>query len=127
MSIINATSPTVVVDLRNFGSVQAERTLISIVLRVDGEALAFTSKPQQQAPVVLSPAVPHPFYRQISANTYRDVVEGKAELVVEIHVRYLGPRGDEHCYLARDRYDPLDNYFYSQKGSLSCDQGRISP
>jgi hypothetical protein len=50
-------------------------------------------------------------------------IEGKAELVVEIHVRYLGPRGDKHCYLALKRYDPLDNYFYSQKGSLSCDQG----
>jgi hypothetical protein len=127
VSLVNATSPRVVVDLRNFGSVQAEHTLISIVLRIDGKTLAFTSEPPQQATVVLSPAVPHRFYRHISANTYRDVVAGKAELVVEIQVRYSGPRSDEHCYLARKRYDPLDNCFYSQKGSLSCDQGRISP
>jgi hypothetical protein len=120
VSLINATSPTVVADLRNFGSVQADHSFIGIELRVDGKALAFTSEPQQQAPVVLSPAVPHRFYRHISANTYRDVVAGKAELVVEIQVRYLGPRGDEHCYLTRDRYDALDHYFYSQKGSLGC-------
>jgi hypothetical protein len=121
LSLVNATSPMVVADLRNFGSVQAEHTLISIVLRIDGKIFAFTSEAQQQAPVVLSPAVPHRFYRHISADTYRDAVEGKADLVVEIQVRYSGPRGDAHCYLARKRYDSLDHYFYSQKSSLSCD------
>jgi hypothetical protein len=45
-----------VVDLRNFGSVQAEHTVISIVLSVNGKALPLDSEPQrQQAPVVLSP------------------------------------------------------------------------
>jgi hypothetical protein len=126
ISLINAPSPTVVADLRNFGSVQAEHTLISIVLTVDGKALAFASDPQQQVPVVLSPAVPHRFCRHISANTYREVGEGKAELVVEIQVRYLGPRGDEHCYLTRKRYDPLDDYFYSLNGSISCNGARTS-
>ena len=82
---------------------------------------------REQAPVVLSPAVPHRFYRHVSTDTYRDAVQGKADLVVEIRVRYRGPRGDEHCYLARDRFDPIDDFFYPQRGSLSCDQTAQPP
>jgi hypothetical protein len=124
VNLIDATSPKVVVDLRNFGGVQAEHAVIGIVLRVNGKALPLDPEPQQQlAPVVLSPAVPHRFYRHLSADIYRDAVQGKADLVVEVRVRYRGPRGDEHCYLARHRYDPIDDIFYPQGGSLSCDQG----
>ena len=59
----------------------------------------------------------------MSGDTYREALQGKAELVVEIQARYRGPRGDEHCYLASQRYDPIDDFFYPQGGSLSCDQG----
>jgi hypothetical protein len=53
-----------VADLRIFGTVQAEDAMISIVLKVNGKALSSDSEPQQRdAPIVLSPAVPHPFYR----------------------------------------------------------------
>ena len=128
IDIIGATSPRVVVELRNFGSVQAEHAVISIVLMVNGKALPLDSEPQrQQATVVLSPAVPHRFYRHLSTDIYRDAVQGRADLVVEIAVRYRGPRGDEHCYLARDRFDPIDDFFYPQRGSLSCDQTAQPP
>ena len=124
VNLIDSTSPKVLVDLRNFGSVQAEHAVIGVLLRVNGKALPLDSEPQrQQAPVVLSPAVPHRFYRHVSADTYRDAAQGKVDLVVEIQVRYRGPRGDEHCYLASQRYDPIDDFFYPQGGSLSCDQG----
>lgn len=123
VNLIDPTSPRVVVELRNFGSVQAEHAVISIVLMVNGKALPLDSEPQrQQAPVVLSPAVPHRFYRHLSADIYRDTVQSKADLVVEIQVHYRGPRGDEHCYLSRDRFDPIDDFFYPERGSLSCDQ-----
>ena len=116
------------VDLRNFGSVQAEHAVIGIVLRVNGKALPLDSEPQrQQAPVVLSPAVPHRFYRHMSGETYHEALLGKAELVVEIQARYRGPRGDEHWYLSLDRYDPIDDSFYPEGGSLSCDQGAHPP
>ena len=110
-------------DVRNFGTVQAEDAVINIVLKVDGKALSGNSEPQQQeAPIVLSPAVPHPYYRHIAAEMYRNAVEGKINLVVEIRVRYRGPRGDEHCYLTRHSYDYLDRVFYPSGGSLSCDR-----
>jgi hypothetical protein len=126
VNLIDAASPKVVADVRNFGSVQAEHAVIGIVLRVDGKTLPLDSEPQQQrAPVVLSPAVPHRFYRHISSDTYRDAVQGKANLVVEIQVRYRGPRGDEHCYMTRDSYDPIDDVFYPLGGSLSCDQSAL--
>ena len=121
VKFVNGT--TVVAELRNFGSVQAQDALISIVLTANGKALSGDSEPQQQeAPIVLSPAVPHPFYRHITADTYRDAAQGKVKLVVEIRVRYRGPRGDEHCYLSRDSYDHVDGIFYPQGGSLSCDR-----
>jgi hypothetical protein len=122
INFVDETNPKVVADLRNFGNVQAEDAVISIVLKVDGKALSSESEPQQQeAPIVLSPAVPHPFYRHVAADTYRDVVRGKTSLVVETRVRYRGPRGDEHCYLMRDSYDYIDRVFYPRAGSLSCD------
>jgi hypothetical protein len=118
----NETNPTVVADLRNFGTVQAEDAVIGILLKVNGKALSNESEPQQQEdPIVLSPAVPHRFYRHITADTYRDAIEGKTTLVVEIRVRYRGPRGDQHCYLTRNSYDHIDRVFYPRGGSLSCD------
>lgn len=97
--------------------------MISIVLIRDGKALPGDSEPQrQQAPVVLSPGVPHRFYRHLSADIYRGAVQSKAALVVETQVLYRAPRGDEHCYLSRDRFDPIDDFFYPERGSLSCDQ-----
>ena len=100
---------------------QAEDALISIVLKVNGKVLSSDSEPpQQDTPIVLSPAVPHDFYRHIKADIYRDVVQGKRNLVVEIGVRYRGPRGDEHCYLSRHSYDHIDRVFYTRGGSLSC-------
>jgi hypothetical protein len=117
-------NPKILADLRNFGTVQAEDALISIVLKVNGKALSNDSEPQQQdTAIVLSPAVPHDFYRHITADIYRDVVQGKTNLVVEIRVRYRGPRGDQHCYMTRHRYDHIDHIFYAQGGSLSCDHG----
>jgi len=128
VNLVDTTSPRVVAELRNFGSVQAEHAVISIVLLVNGKALPFDSEPQrQQAPVVLSPAVPHRFYRHLSADTYHEAVQGKADLVVEILVRYRGPRGDEHCYLSHDRFDPIDDFFYPVRGSVSCDQAAQPP
>ena len=122
VDLIGETNPKVSVDLRNFGSVQAEHAVIKIVLRVNGKALSSDSEPQEQeTPLVFSPAVPHRFYRHISADTYRDALQGKANMVIEIRVRYRGPRGDEHCYLLRSSYDHVDGIFYPQGGSLSCD------
>jgi hypothetical protein len=119
---VGSANPRVVADLRNFGTVQAENALISIGLRVNGRPLSGGSEQQQQLdPVVLSPSVPHPFYRHIAADTYRDATQGKVHLVVEVRVHYNGPRGDEHCYLTREAYDHIDGIFYPQGGSLSCD------
>jgi hypothetical protein len=121
VNLVDEANPEVVVDLRNFGSVQAEDATISIVVKTDGKALSGDSESQlQNAPIVLSPAVPHRFYRHLSADTYRDAVQGKTSLVVQIFVRYRGPRGDEHCYLARHGYDYIDGDFYPGGGSLSC-------
>jgi hypothetical protein len=113
INFTDETSPKIVADLRNFGTVQAQDAVISIVLKVSGKALSSDSEPQQgDTPIVLSPAVPHHFYRHMTADTYRDVVQVKTNLVVEIGVRYQGQRGDEHCYLTRHSYDHIDRVFY---------------
>jgi hypothetical protein len=46
---------------------------------------------------VFWPGVLHRFYRHLAAETYRGALQGKANVVVEIRVRYRGPRGDEHA------------------------------
>lgn len=122
INLVGNTNPKVVEDLRNFGAVQAGQTRVSIVLRVNEDALSGDSEPQQQdAPLVFSPGVPHRFYRHITSDTYRDAVQGKVNLVIETQVRYKGPLGDEHCYLTVYRYDHADGVFCPQRGSLSCD------
>jgi hypothetical protein len=66
----------------NVATSRAEDAVISIVLKVNGRAaLSGEYEPQQQdAPIVLSPAVPHPFYRQLTAAAYRDATQGKTNL-----------------------------------------------
>ncbi len=121
IKLLGNTNPRVAEELRNFGTVQAEQTRVSIVLRVDGDALSGDSEPQQhEDPLVFSPGVPHRFYRHITLDTYRGAVQGKMNLVIETQVRYKGPRGDEHCYLTVDNYDHADGVFHPQRGSLSC-------
>jgi hypothetical protein len=82
VSFADETDPKVVVDLGKCGNEQAEDAVISIVLKVNGRvALSSEYEPQQQdAPIVLSPAVPHPFYRQLTAAAYRDATQGKTNL-----------------------------------------------
>ena len=126
VDLVNEANPKVVVDVRNFGNVQAEDATISIVLKIDGKALSGDSQSLQHTPIVSSPAVPHRFYRHLGADTYRDVVQGKTSLVAQIYVRYRGPRGDEHCYLARHGYDYIDRDFYPDGGSLGCDHQNLA-
>jgi hypothetical protein len=122
INFVGNTNPKVVEDLRNFGAVQAEQTRVSIVLRVNENALSGDSEPQQEdASLVFSPGVPHRFYRHITSDIYRGALQGNVNLVSETQVRYKGPLGDEHCYLTVYRYDPADRVFCPQRGSLSCD------
>src|SRR5712692_7754796 len=48
INLVGNTNPKVVEDLRNFGTVQAEQTRVSIVLRVNEDALSGDSEPQHQ-------------------------------------------------------------------------------
>jgi hypothetical protein len=122
IKLVGSTNPKVVEDLRNFGTVQAEQTQVSLVLRVNGDTLSGDSEHQQhEAPLVFSPGVPHRFYRHITPDTYRGAVQGKVNLAIETQVRYRGPQGDEHCYLTVYNYDHADDVFNPQRGSLSCD------
>jgi hypothetical protein len=120
VSFTDETNPKIVVDVRNFGSVQAEEATISIVVQVNGRTLRGDSEPQQQE----APVVTRRTASVLSSHRSRYLprcVQGRTNLVVEIRVRYRGPRGDEHCYLTRHSYDQIDRVFYSQGGSLSCD------
>jgi hypothetical protein len=78
-------------------------------------------------PIVLSPRYRIGSIVTSQSDTYRDVVQGKTNLVVEIRVRYRGPRGNQHCYLTRDNYDYIDRVFYTRGGSLSCAVRMIVP
>ena len=47
MNLIDDTNPRVLIDLRNFGTVQAEDTAVSVVHRINGKVLPRYSQPQQ--------------------------------------------------------------------------------
>jgi hypothetical protein len=65
--------------------------------------------------------VPHRFYRHITADTYRDVVRGKTNLLVAIRLRQRDRRRPALLSGARHSYDHIGDVFYSQGGSLDCD------
>jgi hypothetical protein len=55
IKLVGNTNPKVVEDLRNFSTVQAEQTRVSIVLRVDVDALSGDSEHQQHEAALVFP------------------------------------------------------------------------
>jgi hypothetical protein len=110
IKFVGITNPRVVEGLRNFSTVQAEQTRVSIALGVSEDALSGDSEHKRVR------WCSRRGYRIVSSVTSLQIptavrLEGKVNLVIETQVRDKGPLGDEHCYLT----------VYDQRGSLSCD------
>ena len=119
---IDSARPTVAVNLRNFGSIQALDTIATVIPVVDGRAfvqpgIAMTSIDMG----ILSPTVPHFLYAYLTPEGYRAVVAGKSNLQVRVRILYKGPARERNfCYLERFAYDPPSASFRASGGSDAC-------
>jgi hypothetical protein len=110
--------PRVFVEYENFGAVAAEDTVVRERLLVDGKPLA--GRGSTLAAGIISPRVPHRTRAHLDRAHYADVVAGRSQLVVEVAMRYHGPRNRPLCYLERFVYVHETDDFEVHGGSPRC-------
>ena len=119
-------NPRAVVEYRNFGKIPASGAIISVVAFADGKRAADLPNEISSASVgVLSPSVPHFFYRYFSVDTYKSVAAGKSSLMLDVRAEYKGPGGAAFCYNERVLYDYRSTGFRPVGGTDRCRQSDI--
>lgn len=114
-------NPRVVVDYRNFGKIPAVGAIITVAALADGKRVA--DLPNEMSSIsagVLSPGVPHFFYRYLPPAVYKAAVDGKATLMLHIHAEYKGAAEQPFCYSERVVYDYRSTVFRSAGGTDRC-------
>ena len=114
--------PTIAVNLRNFGSIQALDTIATVVPVVDGKPFKEPSAQMTSIEMgIMSPTVPHFMYAYLTPEAYHSVVAGKSNLQVRVRILYKGPAREKNfCYFERFAYDPLTAAFRASGGSDAC-------
>jgi hypothetical protein len=100
-------NPRAVVEYRNFGKIPASGAIITVIALADGKRVA--NLPNEMSSIsagVLSPSVPHFFYRYFPVDTYKSIVSGKANLMLDILAEYKGSGADPFCYTERVVFAP---------------------
>ncbi len=114
-------NPRVVVDYRNFGRIPAVGAIITVAAFADGKRVA--DLPNEMSSIsagVLSPGVPHFFYRYLQPAVYKAVVDGKASLMLRIRAEYKGAAEQSFCYSERVVYDHRSAGFRPAGGTDRC-------
>lgn len=113
--------PRVRVEFRNFGHIYATDGVVRVRMLVDGKRLPRQSGAATTLNVgMVSPTVPHLFYRSVPNGIYSAVVDGRAKMVVRNMVHYRGPDQREFCYNEFFTYDPEAGGFVSIGGDDHC-------
>jgi hypothetical protein len=118
----DAQRPMISVNFRNFGSIPALDTIVSIHAVIDGKVVAPPAGTMSEMDTgILSPDVPHDFYVFIPPEKYQQVVAGKSNLQVHVKILYKGPAHEmQLCYFERFAYDLRVNVFMASGGSDKC-------
>ncbi|HZO82766.1 MAG TPA: hypothetical protein VFB33_13810 [Candidatus Binataceae bacterium] len=114
-------NPRVVIDYRNFGKIPAVDAIVTVVAMTDGKRVA--DLPNEMSSIsagVLSPGVPHFFYRYLPVAVYKAVVEGKSKLMLHVRAEYKGAAEEPFCYSERVVYDYRSAGFRPAGGSDRC-------
>jgi hypothetical protein len=118
----NTAQPIIVVDFRNFGSIPAEATSISVTASLDGKQIPSRDgemKDYNQG--VVSPGVPNFFYLFLQKDEYERSVSGAAQLTVQVSMAYRGPAlGRTFCLTKKLFYDYHIGGFRPDGGSSDC-------
>ena len=114
--------PVISVNFRNFGSIQALDTIISVHAVVDGKVVRLPAGTMSEMDAgIVSPNVPHDFYVFIPVEKYQAVAAGKSNLQVHVKVLYKGPAHQvQLCYFERFAYDLRVNVFMASGGTDKC-------
>jgi hypothetical protein len=119
-------TPRAVVEYRNFGKIPAGGAIISVVALADGKQVPEIPNEMSSMSVgVLSPSVPHFFYRYLPVDTYKAIVSGKEGLMLEVRAEYKGPGGEAFCYSERVVFDYRSAGFRPAGGTDRCRQSDI--
>ena len=118
----DAQHPMIAVNFKNFGSIPALDTIVSVHAVVDGKVVTPPAGTMSEMDAgILSPNVLHDFFVFISPDQYAAVAAGKSNLQVHVRVLYKGPAHEmQLCYFERFAYDPRVNVFLASGGSDKC-------
>lgn len=118
----DAQHPMISVNFRNFGSIPALDTIVSVHAVVDGKVVRPPAGTMSEIDAgIMSPNVPHDFFVFISPDQYQAVAEGKSNLQVRVRVLYKGPSHEmQLCYFERFSYDTRVNIFLASGGNDKC-------
>ncbi len=114
--------PTIVVNIRNFGSIQALDAIVGAHALVDGKVVKDPAEAVSEMDAgILSPNVPHFFYVFIPPEKYQAVAAGKSNLQVHVRMLYKGPAHEKQlCYFERFVYDYRVGTFLASGGDDRC-------
>ncbi len=113
--------PRAVVEYQNFGKIPASGAIITVGLFVDGKRVPeIANEMSSIAAGILSPGVPHYFYRYLPQATFDAVAAGKTHLMVHVRAEYKGPTGTQFCYAERSVYDFRSESFRPAGGTDRC-------
>ncbi len=114
--------PMISVNFRNFGSIQALDTIVSVHAVVDGKVVKLPAGMMSEMDAgIVSPNVPHDFYVFVPEDQYQAITTGKSNLQVHVKVLYKGPAHEmQLCYFERFAYDLRVNVFLASGGTDKC-------
>ncbi len=120
--------PFIAVDYRNFGKIPAVDGLVSVTARIDGK-VAPDPMPDSMSVAEtggIPPELDHFIYRHLTADAYKQIVAGKANLQVGIRIVYKGPASDvEYCHSKRFVYDYRTATFRPSGGTDKCKSNEV--
>lgn len=119
-------NPRAVVEYRNFGKIPASGAIIAVIALADGRRVK--ELPNEMSSIsagVLSPSVPHFFYRYFPVDIYKAIVVGKASLMLDVRAEYKGNGGEAFCYTERVVFDYRSAGFRPAGGTDRCERSDI--
>jgi hypothetical protein len=120
--------PHLTVVYKNFGRIPAADGLVSVDAWIDGKPAPdpFPGAMDVHESGGIPPDVDHFFYRYFTADSYKDVVSGKARLRVEVRIDYTGlAPNTQYCDSKRFVYDYRTATFRHAGGSNKCRSNEI--
>lgn len=122
LDLSNPTKPQVRIEILNFGTIPAEKMVLSVSKTVDGKPVPdFEGVPEVVVPVgVLTPSAPDDFGSLLPIHYLQPVVDGKSQLSVRVRTTYNDAANNHYCYDETFGYFAPTARFSPAHGSDEC-------